>query len=157
MVQFCNNFCSNGVQSTYLGYTLVQHFLFNFGLIFSVYIRCYRSFWKKAGKNIEGFPIDSNSRHLRKSGNALIHTRGSASLKENAPELLNHQPETNRRYYKSMVRGELVGNAKAEWRRLRKEMAAETDSDISKCELKYLTLAFLSNYLVISNVNAMAD
>ena len=34
---------------------------------------------------------------------------------------------------------------------------AETDSDTGKCELKFLTLAFLSNYLVISNVNVMAD
>ena len=75
--------------------------------------------WKKTGKSVDGFPVTSNSRHLRKSANALVQESGSAELKRTVPQVLNHTPSTNSRSYLSMTRGKLVGRAKSEINRLR--------------------------------------
>ena len=62
--------------------------------------------------------MTSNSRHLRKSANALVQESGSAELKRTVPQVLNHTPSTNSRSYLSMTRGKSVGKAKAEINRL---------------------------------------
>ena len=68
--------------------------------------------------------MDSNSRHLRKSGNALVHLEGSTSLKEIVPDILNHSVQTNITYYKSMSRSRLVGKGKKELKRIRNQETA---------------------------------
>jgi hypothetical protein len=47
--------------------------------------RCQRKIWKLAGKGIEGFPLKSNSRHLRASRTASIHESGNRQLASMAP------------------------------------------------------------------------
>jgi hypothetical protein len=84
--------------------------------------RCQRTFWLEAGKDVPGFPLAANSRHIRKCGNDLMHELGSAELKESAPDVLNHLPETNRRFYRSMSRGDNVGRAKAALFKLKKKL-----------------------------------
>lgn len=74
--------------------------------------RCQRQIWKKAGKGINGFPLTSNSRHLRASRNASMHESGSVQLTTMAPEILNHREETNKQYYQTFNRGKMVAAAK---------------------------------------------
>ena len=78
-------------------------------LIFS----CQRKIWKQAGKGIEGFPLKSNSRHLRASRTASIHESGNSELTSMAPDIFNHREETSRMYYRTFNRGSMVASAKA--------------------------------------------
>ena len=48
-----------------------------------------------------------------------MHLKGSDPLKEIIHEILNHTPQTNDGYYKSMSRQERVGKGKLELRKLR--------------------------------------
>jgi hypothetical protein len=74
--------------------------------------RCQRKIWKLAGKGIEGFPLKSNSRHLRASRTASIHESGNRQLASMAPDIFNHREETSRMYYQTFNRGRMVASAK---------------------------------------------
>jgi len=75
--------------------------------------RCQRKIWKQAGNGIEGFPLKSNSRHLRASRTASIHESGNPQLASMAPDIFNHREETSRMYYRTFNRGSMVASAKA--------------------------------------------
>ena len=74
--------------------------------------RCQRKIWKLAGKGIEGFPLKSNSRHLRASRTASIHESGNSQLVSMAPDMFNHREETSKMYYQTFNRGRMVASAK---------------------------------------------
>lgn len=84
-----------------------------------------RRFWKSAGLTAKNFgpKLKSNSRHNRKSGNALAHEHGSASLQGSIHDVLNHSSSTNSRYYKTMSRQRSVRKGKQELFLLRQKQA----------------------------------
>ena len=63
--------------------------------------RCQRKVWKLAGKDIEGFPLNSN-----------IHESGNSQLVSMAPDIFNHREETSKLYYQTFNRGRMVASAK---------------------------------------------
>lgn len=83
--------------------------------------RCWRSIWTSAGHNNESFPATSNSRHIRKSSNALMLKFGSDKVKTSIPDMLNHHPETSRKSYSAMCRPQRIAEAKLELRSIRAE------------------------------------
>ena len=81
--------------------------------------RMHRTVWRSVGKGANSFPSKSNSRHLRASGNVLMKEQGSDALARMAPEVLNHLPSRNEKFYSNMTRGKHVLTAKAEMRSIK--------------------------------------
>ena len=71
-----------------------------------------RTIWKHAGQNIAGFPLKSNSRHLRASKTAAMHLSGCPDLVQAAPQVMNHHPSTSAAFYQTYSRGKCISKAK---------------------------------------------
>jgi len=71
-----------------------------------------RAIWRATGNEFPEFPIEANSRHLRKCSTALAHLYGDSKLRGSVHEALNHSQTTNSRNYQNLIRRHTVTNAK---------------------------------------------
>lgn len=93
------------------------------------FCRIHRSLWKSVGKTCPDFPSSSNSRHFRASGNVVMKELGTVALAQMAPEVLNHLPSTNQKYYSDLTRGKRVRMAKVEMRSIKRNLSLHIKAD----------------------------